>query len=221
MLNIWKTVDQSLFIIVFLFPFFKLMFTYSCLHFPPMTPPTPAIPTSHPWPYSPLALSMCPFYMLLDKPSSVISYYPSPLSSMVTVSLFFISMSLVEFCLLVFFLLLLLIRFHLQVRSYGICPSPPGLFYLGYYSPVPSMLLWRVGALSFFLLHSVPLCKWTSFFFFIHSFINGHLGCFQHLTIVNCPAMNIGVHKVSCYFLCYLMTQQKADNHLSVERILS
>ena len=31
--------------------------------------------------------------------------------------------------------------------------------------------------------------------FFIHSFTNGHLGCFQHLTTVNCVAMNIGVHR--------------------------
>ena len=28
----------------------------------------------------------------------------------------------------------------------------------------------------------------------IHSFTDGHLGCFQHLTTVNCVAMNIGVH---------------------------
>ena len=31
--------------------------------------------------------------------------------------------------------------------------------------------------------------------FLIHSFTNGHLGCFQHLAIVNCAAMNIGVHR--------------------------
>ena len=29
--------------------------------------------------------------------------------------------------------------------------------------------------------------------FLIHSFTDGHLGCFQHLAIVNCAAMNIGV----------------------------
>ena len=33
------------------------------------------------------------------------------------------------------------------------------------------------------------------FFFFIHSFTDGHLGCFQHLAIVNCAAMNIGMHR--------------------------
>ncbi|KAF6088385.1 hypothetical protein HJG60_008215 [Phyllostomus discolor] len=31
--------------------------------------------------------------------------------------------------------------------------------------------------------------------FLIHSFTDGHLGCFEHLAIVNCAAMNIGVHR--------------------------
>ena len=30
--------------------------------------------------------------------------------------------------------------------------------------------------------------------FLTHSFADGHLGCFQYLAIVNCAAMNIGVH---------------------------
>ena len=30
--------------------------------------------------------------------------------------------------------------------------------------------------------------------FLIHSFTDGHLGCFQHLAIVNSAGMNIGVH---------------------------
>ena len=29
----------------------------------------------------------------------------------------------------------------------------------------------------------------------IHSFTDGHLGCFQYLAIVNCAAMNIGMHR--------------------------
>ena len=31
--------------------------------------------------------------------------------------------------------------------------------------------------------------------FLIHSFTDRHLGCFQHLAIINCGAMNIGVHR--------------------------
>ena len=31
--------------------------------------------------------------------------------------------------------------------------------------------------------------------FLIHSVTDGHLGCFQHLAIVSCAAMNIGVHR--------------------------
>ena len=30
---------------------------------------------------------------------------------------------------------------------------------------------------------------------FIHLFTGGHVGCFQHMAIVNCAAMNIGVHR--------------------------
>ena len=40
--------------------------------------PTPAILTSHPWSYSPLALSMCPLYMFLDDPSPCSPNYPLP-----------------------------------------------------------------------------------------------------------------------------------------------
>ena len=31
--------------------------------------------------------------------------------------------------------------------------------------------------------------------FLIHSFTDGHLGSFQHLAVVNCAALNIGVHR--------------------------
>ena len=31
--------------------------------------------------------------------------------------------------------------------------------------------------------------------FLTYSFADGHLGCFQNLAIVNCAAMNIGVHR--------------------------
>ena len=63
------------------------------------------LPLSNP---PPLALSMCPLYMFFDGPSPISPPSSFFLSPLVTGRLFFISMSLVIFCLLV-----LLIRFHL------------------------------------------------------------------------------------------------------------
>ena len=58
---------------------------------------------------------------------------------------------------------------------------------------IPSMLLQRV-VLSFcctvFHCLNVP-----PFFFFIYSFTDGHLVCFQDLAFVNNAGMNIGVHR--------------------------
>ena len=54
------------------------------------------------------------------------------------------------------------------------------------------MLSQRVGAPSFFLQYFIMKMYHS---FLIHSFTDGHLGCFQHLPIVNCGAMNIGVHR--------------------------
>ena len=55
----------------------------------------------------------------------------------------------------------------------------------------------KKGRSSFFLPHSIPLCKCITVFF-IHSFTDGHLCCCLHLAIVNCAAMNIGVHGFFC-----------------------
>ena len=60
------------------------------------------------------------------------------------------------------------------------------------------MLLQRVGAPPFSLLHSISLCKCTTHSL-IHAFTDGQLGCLQHLAIVNCAAMNIGVHR--CFWI--------------------
>ena len=45
--------------------------------------------------------------------------------------------------------------------------------------------------LSFLWLSSIPLLPPI---FFIHSYVNGHIGCFHVLAIVNSAAMNIGLH---------------------------
>ena len=100
----------------FVFVTFLLLFHYSCFHFNPTMPACPAhlhLTSSN---LPPLALSMCPFYMFFDGPSPIVPYYPSLLSSLVAVSLFLISLSLIVFC----FLLCLVGRLHLQVRSHGV-----------------------------------------------------------------------------------------------------
>ena len=82
-------------ILLWLFSHFLLLFKYSWLHFPPITLPTPAIPT-YPWSHPTLVLSLCPLYMFLK---TFPSYPPitSPTSPPVTVNLFLISVSLVKF----------------------------------------------------------------------------------------------------------------------------
>ena len=83
--------------------YFLLMFEYSCFHCPSQNCPLPLPTRLPPSILPPLALPMCALYMFPDDPSLIFPHYPSPPSPLVTASLFFISMSLVIFCLLVCF----------------------------------------------------------------------------------------------------------------------
>ena len=83
--------------------YFLLLLNYGCVHFPPSTPPCPNHPCLPLLIRPPLALSTGPWYVFLDDPSPIFPYYLSCSSPLVTVSLFFISMCLVIFCLLVCF----------------------------------------------------------------------------------------------------------------------
>ena len=110
---------------------FLLLFNYSCGPFLPIPP------TSLPHFPPPPRFCPCVLYSSSCNPLSSLSPPHSPLT---IVRLFLTSMSMVIFC--CFFLLL--IMFQLKGRSYGICPTPPGLFHLAKCSPVPSMRLQRV-----------------------------------------------------------------------------
>ena len=101
-----------------------LLFNYSCPHLPSTTPlATPAKPISLPCFHTHPRFCPCVLYSCSWKLFRPLSPSTSPL---VTIRLFLISMSLVCFaCLFV-----LLIRFHLKVKSHGICLSLLYLFHL-------------------------------------------------------------------------------------------
>ena len=113
----------------YFFNFLSFVLFYWCSRtvvstFPPPLSPTPPNPSSHPQSYP---LSLCPWVlytcslMTLPLISSIIPLFlPSG-----TLFVLYFNVWLYFACLLVLF-----IRFHLQVRSYGICLLPPGLFHL-------------------------------------------------------------------------------------------
>ena len=79
-----------------------LLFKYSFLPFPPTSPHYPSHPHLPPLFPPPLLLSMCPLQFFL-KTLHPLPLWSPPLSPLVTVSLFSISVPLVKFCLLVRF----------------------------------------------------------------------------------------------------------------------
>ena len=111
-----------------------------------------------------------------------------PNYSQVIVSVFFILMSLVIFYLLVCFVVQ--VPLIGEIIRYFVFNPWTVLLSIMLSSSIHAV---PKGRSSLFLLCSIPSYKRTSFL--IHSFTDGHLGCFQHLAIVNCAAMNIGVHR--------------------------
>ena len=103
LINLLKTLP---FIMFFFFLFNH--FFYCCSNtivsiFPPPLSPAPPILTYHPQSSPFLAFCMGPLYMFLDNPFPSFPHYLPPHSPLVTVRLFFISMPLGIFCLLVWF----------------------------------------------------------------------------------------------------------------------
>ena len=79
---------------------FLLLFKYSCLHFPPTTPPNPRHPHLPPSIVPPFGVAHVSFIHVPDNPSPPFPPLSPPTSPLATVSLFLISMSLVIVCLL-------------------------------------------------------------------------------------------------------------------------
>jgi len=54
-------------------------------------------------------------------------------------------------------------------------------------------------------------CIYMYWIFFIHSSVNGHLGCFRVLPFVNSAAINTGVCPFRSFFLCYMPSSGIAE----------
>ena len=82
------------------------------------------------------------------------------------------------------------------MKLYGVCHSLSDRFHLALYPLAPSMLSQMARSHPLYaqvIFHCVCVCVCVCDLFFIHSFMDGHLGCFHILTFVSAP-VNIGAH---------------------------
>ena len=131
--------------------------------FPQPLPPAWPIPTSHSRSYSPLALSMCPLYMFLDDSSSFSHFIPSLVPSGYCQFVLYFNAS---GCILLAYWFCLLGSTYRWDHVVFVCHRLAYL--LTICSLVPSMLLWKIGAPPFFLLHGIPSWKCTIVFWSTH-----------------------------------------------------
>ena len=81
----------------------------------------------------------------------------------------------------------------LGVGSCCNCPSVSGFFYFAYYTQ-SSSTLWRVSEFPSFLSeNNIPLYVLTNHTLFMHSSVDGRLGCFHLSAIVNSAAVNMSL----------------------------
>ena len=161
----------------FLLFLFLLLFKYSCLHFPATTFPCPIQPHLPPSILSPIWL--CPWDLRTCSLTVLpLPLLPFPSSPLVTVSVFFISMSLVMFCLLFCFVDQVPLKGEIiWYFSFTDCLISLSTMLSNSIHTVPK------GISPFFLSASQNSIVYVYHTFLIHSFADGCLGASSTLLL--------------------------------------